>query len=117
MDWVTPLVLLFDVTPARSMNWFPSWDWKVIPLCVKFLLVTAESTPTTVQPVMAVDPPGKLVKPPLGTIGVSNEPFTIKFATAGVAATAARQIVRTRKIRIIRTALDGKRIANSTNVR
>ena len=53
--------------------------------------------------------------PPTGTTGVSNEPFRIRFATAGVATTAARQIVRTRKIRIIRTAFDGERIKNLPN--
>src|SRR5579875_2644570 len=43
------------------------------------------SGPTTIHPVMPVEPFVKFVKPPTGTCGVSKLPFEMRFARAGKA--------------------------------
>jgi len=59
------------------------------------VLTMDASGPTTVQPVMPVEPVTKFVKKPFGTKGVSKLPLTMLFARA---ADAAKTSTKTPKI-------------------
>ena len=58
------------------------------------MLTIDTSEPTTVHPVMPVEPPMKLVKPPTGTEGVSKLPSAMSFARAADAAKTRINIVK-----------------------
>jgi hypothetical protein len=56
-----PVNACFQFTPARSIHCTPSSALNVMPDCVNDVFTTDESTPTTVQPVMADEPARTLV--------------------------------------------------------
>src|ERR1700722_8893207 len=76
----------FERSPVRSSHCVPSSAGKTQHSEVYVPLTTDASGPTTVHPVMPVEPAMKLSKDPAGTTGASKLPLVIRLAWAETAA-------------------------------